>query len=135
MDVKEDQFGRRMVSSGSRYEALAGYSRAVVDGDWIFVSGTVGSDFAAGVTSPDAGEQARQAIRNIAAALAAVDADLTDILRLRVFVSTRDDVWPVSAVLRDTFTDWRPTNTTLVVGFADPELKVELEVTARRRAR
>jgi enamine deaminase RidA (YjgF/YER057c/UK114 family) len=133
MDVKEDRFGRRMVSSGSRYEALAGYSRAVVDGEWIFVSGTVGYDFAAGVISPDVGEQARQAIGNIAAALAAVEADLLDILRLRVFVSAREYVWPVSDVLRETFVDWRPANTTLVVGFADPDLKVELEVTARRR--
>jgi enamine deaminase RidA (YjgF/YER057c/UK114 family) len=105
----------------------------VVDGEWIFVSGTVGYDFPAGVIPADAGEQARQALRNIAEALAAVDAELADILRLRVFVSDREHVWPVSAVLRDTFTDWRPTNTTLVVGFADPDLKVELEVTARRR--
>jgi len=133
MDVKEDQYGRRTVSTGSRYEELAGYSRAVADGEWIFVSGTVGYDFDAGLLSPDPGEQARQAIRNIAAALAAVDADLLDIVRLRVFVSAREHVWPVSAVLRETFVDWRPTNTTLVVGFADPDLKVELEVTARRR--
>jgi enamine deaminase RidA (YjgF/YER057c/UK114 family) len=133
MDVKEDQFGRRMVASGSRYEELAGYSRAVVDGEWIFVSGTVGYDFAAQVISPDVGEQARQAIRNIATALAAVDAELADILRLRVFVSAREYIWPVSAVLRETFTEWRPTNTTLVVGLAEPELRVELEVTARRR--
>ena len=135
MDIKEDQFGRRMISSGSRYEELAGYSRAVVDGEWIFVSGTVGYDFATGSISPDAAEQARQALRNIAATLAAADADLMDIVRLRVFVSERDHVWPASAVLRETFADWRPTNTTLVVGFAEPELKVELEATARRRRR
>jgi enamine deaminase RidA (YjgF/YER057c/UK114 family) len=135
MDIKEDRFGRRMVSSGSRYEELAGYSRAVVDGEWIFVSGTVGYDLAAGVISPDVAEQARQAIANIADALAAAEADHMDIVRLREFVSEREPVWPVSAVLRETFSDWRPTNTTLVVGFAEPELKVELEATARRRRR
>jgi enamine deaminase RidA (YjgF/YER057c/UK114 family) len=100
MDVKQDQFGRRMVSSGSPYEELAGYSRAVADGDWIFVSGTVGYDFAAGTISPDPAGQARQALRNIAAALHAVDSDLMDIVRLRVFVSDRAHVPLVSAVLR-----------------------------------
>jgi enamine deaminase RidA (YjgF/YER057c/UK114 family) len=133
MDVREDQFGRRMVSSGSRYEELAGYSRAIADGEWIFVSGTVGFDLATGKIPSDVSEQTRQALRNVAAALRAVDAELADIVRLRVFVSDREHVWPVSAVLRETFTDWRPTNTTLVVGFAEPELKVELEATARRR--
>ncbi len=133
MEKRTDAFGRMMISSGSRYEELAGYSRAVVDGDWILVSGTVGYDFVRNVISSDPAEQARQALRNITEALAAANADLTDILRLRVYVTAADHVWPVSAVLRETFTDWRPANTTMVVALAEPSLKVEIEVTARRR--
>jgi enamine deaminase RidA (YjgF/YER057c/UK114 family) len=135
IEVKTDVYGRMMVSSGSRYEELAGYSRAVVDGHWIMVSGTVGYEVASDAISPDVGEQARQALRNISTALAAVGADLEDVLRIRVFVTESDHVWPVSEVLRATFTGWRPANTTLVIGLAEPALKVELEVTAKRRGR
>lgn len=125
---------RRVISSGSRFEEMAGYSRAVVDGDWVFVSGTAGYDFAAGTISDDAAEQARQALRTIGAALAEAEAGLADIVRVRVYVSDREHIGPVSAVLRETFA-WplKPANTTIVCGFATPEMKVEIEVTARRR--
>lgn len=125
---------RWTISSGSRFEEMAGYSRAVVDGEWIFVSGTAGYDFAAGTISDDAAEQTRQCLRTIAETLAKADASLKDIVRVRVFVASRDDVMAVSKVLGETFSDPRPTNTTIVCGFAMPEMKVELEVTALKRA-
>jgi len=125
--------GRWTISTGSKFEDWAGYSRAVVDGDWIFVSGTAGYDFADGSISDDAAEQARQCLRTIAATLAKADAGLADVVRVRVFLSDREWVMPVSRVLGATFTDPRPTNTTIICGFAMPEMKVEIEVTALRR--
>jgi enamine deaminase RidA (YjgF/YER057c/UK114 family) len=122
--------GRWTISSGSRFEELAGYSRAVVDGDWVFVSGTAGYDFAAGTISDDAAEQARQSLKTIAATLEKAGASLADVVRVRVFLADRADVMAVSRVLGETFTDPRPTNTTIICGFAMPEMKVELEVTA-----
>jgi enamine deaminase RidA (YjgF/YER057c/UK114 family) len=124
---------RRRISSGSKFEELAGYCRAIVDGDWIFVSGTAGYDFKSGTISDDPAGQAEQSLKTIAAALAEADASLADIVRLRLYVSDRAHVEPVSRVLARTFKDARPTNTTIVCGFAMPEMKVEIEVTALRQ--
>jgi enamine deaminase RidA (YjgF/YER057c/UK114 family) len=126
---------RWTISSGSKFEELAGYSRAVVDGEWIFVSGTAGYDFSDGSISDDPAEQTRQSLKTIAAALEKAGATLADIVRVRVFVANRADVMAVSKVLGETFSDPRPTNTTIVCGFAMPEMKVELEATALRRAK
>ena len=111
---------RWTISSGSRFEALAGYSRAVVDGEWIFVSGTAGYDLENNTISDDAAEQARQSLSIIAAALAQAGATLRDIVRIRVYVADRADIMPVSRVLAETFSDPRPANTTIVCGFATP---------------
>jgi enamine deaminase RidA (YjgF/YER057c/UK114 family) len=128
-----DTTGRWTISTGSKFEEWAGYSRAVVDGDWIFVSGTAGYDFATDTIAPDAESQARQALATIAATLARADAALSDIVRVRVYLADRADVMAVSAVLGQAFSDPRPANTTIVCGFAMPEMKVEIEVTALRR--
>jgi len=125
---------RWTISSGSRFEALAGYSRAVVDGEWIFVSGTAGYDIANNTISDDAAAQTRQSLSVIAAALAQAGATLSDIVRVRVYVADRADIMAVSRILAETFADPRPANTTIVCGFATPEMKVELEVTALKRA-
>ena len=127
--------GRWTISTGSKFEDWAGYSRAVVDGEWIFVSGTAGYDFSDGSISDDPAEQARQCLRTIAATLEKAGATLADIVRVRVYLSDRAWVMPVAAVLGSTFSDPRPTNTTIICGFAMPEMKVEIEVTALRRAR
>jgi enamine deaminase RidA (YjgF/YER057c/UK114 family) len=82
---------RWAISSGSRFETLAGYSRAVVDGEWIFVSGTAGYDIKNNTISEDATEQARQSLAVIAEALAKADAALSDIVRVRVYVADRAD--------------------------------------------
>jgi enamine deaminase RidA (YjgF/YER057c/UK114 family) len=125
---------RWTISSGSRFEALAGYSRAVVDGEWIFVSGTAGYDIENNTISDDVAEQTRQSLAVIAAALAKAGATLGDIVRVRVYVADRADIMAVSRILAETFSDPRPANTTIVCGFATPEMKVELEVTALKRA-
>ncbi len=126
--------GRWAISSGSKFEKLAGYSRAVVDGEWIFVSGTAGYDIPNDRFPDDAAEQTRIALDTIADALSRADASLKDIVRVRVYLADAGDVIPVSTVLGETFSDPRPTNTTIVCGFADPAIKVEIEVTALKRA-
>lgn len=125
--------GRRFISGGSRWEELAGYSRAVVDGDWIFVSGTIGQDFATGEFPASAGTQSDLALDTIEAALAAVQSSLADVLRVRVYLTDRADVVEVSEVLRRRFGANRPANTTVCCALAVDGAKVELEVTARRR--
>ena len=123
---------RRLISSGSTFEADIGYSRAVVDGDWIFVSGTTGYDYATMTISPDVVAQARQAIRNIESALARADSSLADVVRVRYLLPVAADFpacWPV---LHEAFGTVRPAATMMAVGLADPAMRIEIEVTARR---
>ena len=124
---------RRLISSGSRFEAEAGYSRAVVDGEWIFVAGTTRFDYAAMTIAEDPAEQARQVFRNITAALTEAGASLADIVRVRYYVPDIAD-WPkIVPVLGEVFGTIRPAATALVCGLVDPRMKIEIEVTARRR--
>lgn len=125
--------GRRAIYSGSKFEELAGYSRALVDGDWIFVSGTAGYDPVTDSFPPAVDDQTRRALQTIGEALAQADASLADIVSLRVYVAERGDVMAVSKVLGTTFLDPRPTNTTIICGFPVEEIKVEIEAVARRR--
>jgi enamine deaminase RidA (YjgF/YER057c/UK114 family) len=125
---------RRLISSGSPFEAAAGYSRAVVDGEWVFVAGTTGFDYARMTIAEDPGEQARQALRNIEAALAEAGAGLADIVRVRYYLPDLAD-WPkITPVLGESFGAIRPAATALVCGLVDPRMKIEIEVTARRGA-
>lgn len=121
---------RRTISSGSKFEEMAGYSRAVIDGEWIFISGTAGYDFETNEISEDAEEQARQSLRTIQHTLDQAGASFADIVRVRVYLADRSDVMAVSKVLGEIFSDPRPTNTTIICGFAMPEMKVEIEMTA-----
>lgn len=123
---------RRHISSGSPWEELAGYSRAVVDGDWIFVSGTVGQNFATRTMQESAAAQTEQAMATIQQALAQAGAALTDVVRVRAFVPDREDVAAVSDVLKNRLGPARPTNTTVCCPLAVDGAKVEIEVTARR---
>jgi enamine deaminase RidA (YjgF/YER057c/UK114 family) len=125
---------RRLISSGSTFEAAIGYSRAVVDGDWIFVSGTTGFDYKAMTISSDAREQAEQTMRNIGAALRDAGADFPDIVRVRYILPDAADFEPCWPVLRRYFGDVRPAATMIVAGLADARMKIEIEVTARRAA-
>jgi enamine deaminase RidA (YjgF/YER057c/UK114 family) len=124
---------RRLISSGSPFEAEAGYSRAVVDGEWVFVAGTTGFDYARMTIAEDPAEQARQTFSNIDKALAEVGATLTDVVRVRYYVPDLAD-WPaIIPVLGEVFGAIRPAATALICGLVDPRMKIEIEVTARRR--
>ncbi len=123
---------RHLISSGSSFEAEAGYSRAVVDGDWVFVAGTTGFDYAQMTIAEDPAEQARQAFRTIEKALADAGAALADVVRVRYYVPNLAD-WPaIVPVLGETFGAIRPAATALVCGLVDPRMKIEVEVTAHR---
>jgi 2-iminobutanoate/2-iminopropanoate deaminase len=123
---------RRLISSGSPFEAEAGYSRAVVDGEWIFIAGTTGFDYARMTIADDPAEQARQAFRNIETALVEAGASLGDVVRVRYYVPYATD-WPaIVPVLGEVFGAIRPAATALVCGLVDPRMKIEIEVTARR---
>ena len=124
---------RRLISSGTEWEDMAGYSRAVVDGEWVFVSGCTGFNYGDGTISDDVVEQTEQALRNIEAALEKAGAGLADVVRVRVYLRSTDDFPSVAAVLGKRFQDIRPANTTVVTGLVDPRMKVEIEVTARLR--
>lgn len=125
---------RRLISSGSTFEKEIGYSRAVVDGDWVFVSGTTGFDYATMTISGDVVEQAEQCLRNIEAALREAGAAMRDIVRVVYVLPNAADFpacWPV---LRKWFGDIRPAAMMISAGLADPRMKIEIEVTARRQA-
>jgi enamine deaminase RidA (YjgF/YER057c/UK114 family) len=123
---------RQRIATASPFEQLASYSRAVVDGDMIYVSGTVGLDYATQRIPEGAAEQTEQALRNIAEALDRARATLADVLRIRVFIADRDDLMAVCQVIGRHFKDVLPANTTVVTQLATAEMKVEIEVTARR---
>ena len=123
---------RRLISSGSSFEAEAGYSRAVVDGEWIFVAGTTGFDYGQMTIADDPAAQARQAFRNIERALAEAGARLADVVRVKYYVAEPAD-WPaIVPVLGEVFAAVRPAATALICGLVDPRMKIEIEVTARR---
>jgi enamine deaminase RidA (YjgF/YER057c/UK114 family) len=123
---------RRLISSGSPFETEAGYSRAVVDGEWIFVAGTTGFDYAQMTIVDDPAEQARQAFRNIEKALGEAGATLADVVRVKYYVPNAAD-WPaIVPVLGEVFGAIRPAATALICGLVDPRMKIEIEVTARR---
>jgi len=124
---------RRLISSGSKFEELAGYSRAVVEGDWILLAGTSGHDHKADTLAEGVVEQTRQSLANIRDGLEMAGATMEDVVRIRVFVAERADVMAVSGVLKETFDKTRPANTTIVCTMASEGMKVELEVTAFRR--
>ncbi len=124
---------RYSISSGSAFEKIGGYSRAVVDGDWVFISGTSG--YVAGEIDPDdAVAQTVKALSIIADTLGKAGGTLKDIVSLRVYVARRADILPIMTHLGTVFDDPRPANTTVSCGFVNDEIKVELEVTARLQA-
>ena len=123
---------RRFVSSESAWEALAGYSRAVVDGRWVFVSGTVGCDARTNTWPPTADTQATVALDIIERALREAGATLRDVVRVRVYVPDRGDVAAVSAVIKERLGAARAANTTVCAPLAVENAKVEIEVTAHK---
>ena len=125
---------RQLIPSGSSFERDIGYSRAVVDGRMIFVSGTTGFDYQTMRISEDAAEQAAQCLRNIAAALKEAGAGLKDVVRVRYILPRREDFpscWPV---LKENLGDVRPAATMIQAGLLEERIKVEIEVTALKAA-
>ena len=123
---------RRLISSGSTFEREIGYSRAVVDGEWIFVSGTTGYDYATMTLREGIVEQAEQALRNIESALARAGASLRDVVRVTYIVPQADEFQQCWPVLRRFFGEVRPAATMISAGLADPGMRIEIEVTARK---
>ena len=125
---------RRLISSGSPFERDIGYSRVVVDGKWVFVSGTTGFDYGAMTISPAVRAPAAQAMRNIGQALAEAGSSFADVVRVRYILPDAADFEPCWPVLRRHFGEVRPAATMIAAGLADPRLRIEIEVTARRAA-
>jgi enamine deaminase RidA (YjgF/YER057c/UK114 family) len=127
---------RRLISTGSPFERQGGYSRAVVDGDFCFVAGTTGYDYAAMTMPGDIADQARNAFRTIANVLDEAGFGLADIVRATYYILERADADAVLAVCGEHLRDIRPAASIIIVaGLLRPEMKVEIEVTAKRRPR
>ena len=122
---------RKLISSGSTFEEQIGYSRAVVEGDWVFVSGTTGFDYQAMSISDDLVEQTDQCLKNIEAALRQAGASLKDVVRVTYMLPNASDFEKCWPVLRRYFGTIRPAATMISVGLADPRMQIEIEVTAR----
>ena len=124
---------RRLISSGSTFEAEIGYSRAVVVDEWVFVAGTTGFDYATMTVSDDLAEQTRKALENVAAALREAGATFEDVVRVTYVLPDADrfpECWPV---LREAFGESRPAAMMISAGLADPRMLIEIEATALMR--
>ncbi|MBE9606297.1 RidA family protein [Acetobacteraceae bacterium H6797] len=126
---------RRLISSGSRFEEEIGYSRAVVDGDWVFVSGTTGYDYTTMTIAEGVVEQCEQAFRNIDQALREAGAKMDDVVRAHFILPRREDWEPCWPVVRQWFGRARPASTLILAGLQTDEMRIEIEVTARMRRR
>lgn len=122
---------RRRISFGSHFEELARYSRAVVDGDLIVVSGTMGPDPQTGAMPESAEEQARNSFATIERALEEGGGSLADVVRCRVYVTAAEHVQDIVRVLAEKFDEIRPANTTVICELPVPDAKVEIEVLAK----
>lgn len=123
---------RQFISSGSTFEQEIGYSRAVVDGDWIFVSGTTGFDYSKMSISDDLLEQAEQCFRNIRSALDEAGADMGDIVRVTYVLPNAEDFRACWPIFRKYLGQTRPAAMMISAGLSDPRMRIEVQVTARR---
>jgi enamine deaminase RidA (YjgF/YER057c/UK114 family) len=130
---KLNSMKRHLISSGSTFETEIGYSRAVVQGDWIFVSGTTGFAYDTMTISEQIEEQAEQCFKNINAALAKADAEITDVVRVLYIVPQADEFKKCWPVLRKYFGESKPAATMISAGLADVRMKIEIEVTALKQ--
>ena len=126
---------RHLISSGSSFEREIGYSRAVVDGEWIFVSGTTGFDYETMTISDNVVEQAERCFINIEKALSEAGSRIGDVVRVRYILPRVEDFESCWPVLRRYFGEVRPAATMIAAGLIDPRIKIEIEVTARKTAR
>jgi enamine deaminase RidA (YjgF/YER057c/UK114 family) len=124
---------RRLISSGSKFESEIGYSRAVVHGDWIFVSGTTGFDYATMTIAGDVASQAGQCLKNIEWALREAGAQMRDVVRVHYILPDAKDFEKCWPVLRKYFGEARPAATMIEANLLDPRMRIEIEVTAIRQ--
>jgi enamine deaminase RidA (YjgF/YER057c/UK114 family) len=126
---------RRLISTGSPFEKAAGFSRAVVDGDFCFVAGTTGYDYTTMIMPPDVTSQSRNCFKTVEAALKEAGFAMADIVRATYYLTDVKNADVLFSVSGEVLGDIRPAATLLVVaGLLKPEMKVEIEVTARRRS-
>ena len=125
---------RKLISTGSPFEKTAGYSRAVAQGDWCFVSGTTGYDYASMKMPETVEEQTRNALATIGKALAEAGFSFADVVRAHYYVTDRAYVTRVFPILGETFGEVRPAATMIVTQLNEPEMKIEIEVTALKRS-
>ena len=123
---------RQLISSGSTFEEQIGYSRAVVDGNWIFVSGTSGFDYATMSISANILQQTEQCLKNIDAALRQAESSLKDVVRVTYILPNGAEFAQCWPALRNYFGEIRPAATMISAGLVDPRMKIEIEVTARK---
>jgi len=127
----EGSMSRQLISSDSIFEQEIGYSRAVVDGNWIFVSGTTGFDYSKMTISDDLAEQAEQCLQNIQEALIKAGSSMKDVVRVTYVLPNAADFpscWPI---LRKYFGEIKPAAMMISAGLSDPRMRIEIEVTAR----
>jgi enamine deaminase RidA (YjgF/YER057c/UK114 family) len=124
---------RKLISSGSTFETQIGYSRAVVQGDWVFVSGTTGFDYSTMTIAEGIVEQTEQCLKNIALVLEQAGSKLQDVVRVTYMLPNGNEFpecWPV---LRKFFGEIRPAATMICAGLADPRMRIEIEATALKQ--
>ena len=126
---------RRLISQGSTFETTIGYSRAVVDDPWVFVSGTTGFDYSTMTIEDDIAAQTRQALANIDAALVEAGATAADVVRVHYYLPDATEFENCWSILRDYFGEVRPAATMLETGLSDPRMRIEIEITALKRDR
>lgn len=124
---------RKLISTGSPFEKTAGYSRAVVQGDWCFVSGTTGYDYATMIIPAGVEDQTRNCLKTIGNALAEAGFAMSDVVRANYYVTDRAYVARVFPILGETFGEIRPAATMIVCELNEPEMKIEIEVTALKQ--
>lgn len=125
---------RRLISTGSHFERDFAYSRAVVDGDWCFVAGTTGYDYTAMTMPDDIAVQAENAFATIRETLVQAGFAMEDVVKVTYILTEAEDRHAIAPAVRAAFGHIRPVSTLLVAGLAVPEMKVEVEVVAKRRA-
>jgi enamine deaminase RidA (YjgF/YER057c/UK114 family) len=133
LNFKLNFMNRQHISSGSTFEAQISYSRAVVAGNWVFVSGTTGFDYTTMTISDDVVVQAEQCLKNISSALEQAGSSLQDVVRVTYVLPQTADFEPCWPVLRKYFGEVRPAAMMISAGLADPRMKIEIEVTALKR--
>ena len=121
---------RQRISQGSKFEREIGYSRAIVDGRWVFVAGTTGFDYTTMTISDDVVAQVEQTLRNIDDALTRAGSRAADVVRVKYLLPDATDFEACWPALREYFAEALPAATMMVVGLSDPRMRIEIEVTA-----